>query len=100
MRRLRLESFHLSMSLAPGTRLGPFEIRSLLGVGGMGEVYRATDIKLGREVALKFLPEAVAGDRARLGRFEREAQALAALNHPNIAQIYGLHENALVMELL
>jgi serine/threonine-protein kinase len=92
------------MSMATGTRLGPFQILSPLGAGGMGEVYRASDSKLRREVALKLLPEAFARDEARMTRFSREAQVLAALNHPNIAAIYGLEESggvrALVMELI
>ena len=78
------------MSLTPGTRLGPYEIVCALGAGGMGEVYRAKDTKLGRAVAVKVLPEALAADPDRIARFEREAKALAALNHPHIAQIYGL----------
>ncbi len=77
------------MSLSPGARLGPYEVLEAIGAGGMGEVYRARDTKLKRDVALKILPEAFAADGDRLARFEREAQALAALNHPNIAQIYG-----------
>jgi serine/threonine protein kinase len=92
------------MSLAPGTRIGPHEIQSLLDVGGMGEVYRARDHKLQRDVAIKVLPEAFAQDSERLARFEREAQTLASLNHPNIAAIYGLEDadgvRALVMELV
>ena len=90
--------------LTPGTRLGPYEVLTLLGAGGMGEVYRARDTKLNREVALKILPEAVASDPDRLARFTREAQTLAALNHPNIGSIYGIEESqsvrALVMELI
>jgi len=78
------------MSLAAGTRLGPYEISTLLGAGGMGEVYRARDTKLNRDVALKILPDAFASDPDRLARFTREAQTLASLNHPNIAHIYGL----------
>ena len=90
------------MSLAPRSRIGPYEIISPLGAGGMGEVYRARDSALGREVALKVLPDAFASDPDRLARFEREAKALAALNHPNIAQVYGFEKTpaALVMELL
>ncbi len=90
------------LALPPGTRLGIYEVTDSLGAGGMGEVYRARDTSLGREVAIKVLPEAFAGDPDRLARFEREAKALAALNHPNIAQIYGFEQNpaALVMELL
>jgi serine/threonine protein kinase len=82
------------MSLAPGTRLGPFEVADLIGAGGMGEVYRARDTKLNRDVALKVLPDTLIGDPDRLARFKREAQTLAALNHPNIAQIHGLEEGA------
>jgi eukaryotic-like serine/threonine-protein kinase len=92
------------MPLAAATRLGPYEILSPLGAGGMGEVYRARDTKLDREVAVKVLPAGVATDRERLARFEREAKVLASLNHPNIAHIYGLEESgevrALVMELV
>jgi len=89
---------------APGTRLGPYEIQSALGAGGMGEVYRARDTRLKREVALKILPESFASDPDRLARFQREAEVLASLNHPNIAAIHGLEESdgisALVMELV
>jgi serine/threonine-protein kinase len=92
------------MTLSSGTKLGPYEIRSPLGVGGMGEVYRARDSRLGRDVALKVLPEAFAADTERVARFEREAKVLASLNHPNIASIYGVeesnHQLALVMELV
>ena len=77
------------MSLHPGARIGAYEIVSLLGAGGMGEVYRARDTKLNRDVAIKVLPAAVAGDPERLARFQREAQLLASLNHPHIAAIYG-----------
>jgi serine/threonine-protein kinase len=80
------------MSLTAGTRLGPYVIEALLGVGGMGQVYRARDSRLNRDVAIKVLPEGYAQDADRLARFTREAQALAALNHPNIAQIYGIEE--------
>ncbi len=80
------------MALSAGTRLGPYEILAPLGAGGMGEVYRATDTKLGREVAIKVLPSEVTGDAQRLARFQREAHLLASLNHPNIAAIHGLEE--------
>ncbi len=80
------------MSLAPGTKLGPYEIVAPLGAGGMGEVYRAHDGRLDRDVAIKILPELFAQDPERLARFEREAKTLAALNHPNIAAIYGIEE--------
>src|SRR6516225_4308339 len=92
------------MTIAVGTRLGPYEVLSALGSGGMGEVYRARDTKLDRDVAIKILPEALAADPDRIARFEREAKTLAALNQPHIAQIYGLEESngvrALVMELV
>ena len=92
------------LSLSSGTRVGGFQILSLIGSGGMGEVYRARDTRLNRDVALKILPEAVAVDPHRLARFKREAQVLAALNHPHIAAIYGFEEgngiDALVMELV
>ncbi len=88
------------MSLSVGSRLGPYEIVSSLGVGGMGEVYRARDTKLNRNVAIKVLPDLFATDPDRLARFTREAQVLASLNHPNIAAIYGIEQNALVMELV
>jgi serine/threonine protein kinase len=81
------------MALSFGTRLGPDEILALLGAGGMGEVYRARDTKLNRDVAIKVLLPAVANDADRLARFNREAQTLAALNHPNIAHIHGLEES-------
>src|SRR5262250_2206305 len=92
------------MSLASGSRLGPYEIVSPIGAGGMGEVYRARDIKLNRDVALKILPEAFTLDGDRIARFEREARVLASLNHPNIAAIYGFEQvegvQALVLELV
>jgi eukaryotic-like serine/threonine-protein kinase len=92
------------MRLAPGTFIGSFEIRDLIGVGGMGEVYRATDAELKRDVAIKVLPEALAGDKARLDRLQREAEILASLNHSHIAQIYGVERSgnttALVLELV
>src|SRR5437899_1509260 len=88
------------MPLSAGTRLGPYEILAPIGAGGMGEVYRARDTKLKRDVALKVLPEAFARDPGRMARFQREAEVLASLNHPNIAHIYGVEERALVMELV
>jgi eukaryotic-like serine/threonine-protein kinase len=92
------------LPLSTGARLGPYEILSPLGAGGMGEVYRARDTKLGREVAIKVLPELFAADPERLARFDREAQLLASLNHPNIAHIHGLEDSggmqALVLELV
>ena len=88
------------MALSLGDQLGHYKIQSLIGRGGMGEVYRAVDTKLGREVAVKVIPAALAADPERLARFEREAKVLAALNHPNIAQIYGVEQGALVMELV
>src|SRR6478609_4488934 len=92
------------MPLSPGQRIGAHEIVSPLGAGGMGEVYRARDSKLKREVALKVLPADVANDRERLARFQREAEVLASLNHPHIAHVYGIEDScgthALVMELV
>ena len=88
------------MALTAGTRLGPYEILAAIGAGGMGEVYRARDSQLGREVAIKILPDLFAHDPERLARFHREAKLLASLNHPNIAQIYGVEDRALVMELV
>jgi serine/threonine-protein kinase len=88
------------MPLVSGNRLGPYEILAPIGAGGMGEVYRARDTKLKRDVALKVLPEAFAKDPGRMLRFQREAEVLASLNHPNIAHIYGVEERALVMELV
>ena len=86
--------------MSPQQTIAHYRITAKLGEGGMGEVWRATDTKLGREVAIKVLPEAFAQDVDRMARFEREAQVLAALNHPNIAAIYGVEERALVMELV
>ena len=80
------------MPLEPGTTLGVYEVLAAIGAGGMGEVYKARDTKLDRDVALKILPDAFVNDPERLARFQREAQVLASLNHPNIAQIYGLEE--------
>src|SRR5499425_370984 len=92
------------MTIGPGTRLGPYEITALIGEGGMGKVWRAHHTALNRDDALKVLPEAFASDPDRLARFQREAQVLASLNHPNIAHVYGLEQadgvQALVMELV
>src|SRR5437016_7350854 len=92
------------MPLAAGTRFGPCEVLAPIGAGGMGEVYRARDTKLGRDVALKVLPEAFAADPDRLARLHREAQVLASLNHPNIAAIHGFEDSgqihALVLEFV
>ena len=101
---------HDCMALEPGSRLGPYEIKSAIGAGGMGEVYAASDTKLNRDVAVKVLRDLFADDPERLGRFEREARLLASLNHPHIAQVYGFVDppsagsgqtmRALVMELV
>ena len=92
------------MALNVGTRLGHYAVTALLGEGGMGQVWQATDTQLNRQVALKILPGACAEDPDRLARFTREAQILASLNHPNIAAIYGIEEadgtRALVLELV
>jgi hypothetical protein len=80
------------MALSPGTRIGPYEVAALIGAGGMGEVYRATDTNLKRMVAIKVLPDSLASNTDRLARFQREAEVLASLNHPNIAQIHGLEK--------
>ena len=92
------------MALTVGSRLGHYNVTALIGEGGMGQVYRATDTQLGRDVALKILPDAFAADPDRLARFQREAQVLASLNHPNIAQIHGIEKSAdtqaLVLELV
>jgi len=94
----------ICVALSPGTRIGSFEITAPIGAGGMGEVYRATDVNLGRQVAIKVLPDTLARDGDRLARFDREAKTLASLNHPNIAALYGLEKSdgqtALVMELV
>ena len=90
--------------LSPGERIGPYEVSGPLGAGGMGEVYRARDTRLKRDVALKILPSSVAADAERLARFQREAEVLASLSHPHVAGIYGLEEHAgmraLVLELV
>ncbi len=100
--RTRIITPHLAF--APGTRLGVYDITAQIGEGGMGQVYRATDTKLKRQVAIKILPPLLAADHDRLARFQREAEVLASLNHPNIAAIYGLEDGdgvkALVMELV
>src|SRR4029453_3790197 len=92
------------MSLGAGTKLGPYQILDRLGSGGMGEVYRARDDKLGRDVAIKVLPTSFVHDPDRLARFDREARLLASLNHPRIAAIYGFEDSAgipaLVLELV
>src|SRR5215472_13519274 len=92
------------MALTIGTQLGSYEITALLGKGGMGEVYRARDTRLDRDVAIKTLPDEFAADQDRLARFQREAKLLASLNHPNIAAIYGLEKfdsrHFLVLELV
>src|ERR1700687_5789173 len=84
----------------PPSTIAHYRITSKLGEGGMGAVYRATDTKLNRDVAIKVLPQAFAEEPARMQRFEREAQVLASLNHPNIAAIYGIEQGAIVMELV
>ena len=92
------------MALSAGTKLGPYEIAGPIGARGMGEVYRASDTRLGRDVAIKVLPETLARDTERLSRFQREAKMLASLNHPNIATIHGFEQSNgtsyLVMELV
>src|SRR5271168_5147153 len=102
--RTAYNSRHQTMPLSPGTKFGPYEIQSPIGAGGMGEVYRARDPRLGRDIALKILPESFATDPDRLRRFEQEARAVAALNHPNILAIHdiGQQNNSpyLVSELL
>jgi eukaryotic-like serine/threonine-protein kinase len=92
------------LALTSGTRIGPYEVIAPIGAGGMGQMWRATDTTLGRQVAIKILPDAFASDPERLARFEREAKTLASLNHPHIAAIYGFEKSggahALVMELV
>ena len=92
------------MALDPGSKIGVYEVLSAIGAGGMGEVYRARDTKLDRDVAIKVLPEELSTDAERVARFEREAKLLASLNHPNIAGIYGFETegdvNAIVLELI
>src|SRR5271169_2946308 len=92
------------MALTSGTRLGSYEVVAQIGAGGMGEVYRARDTRLNRDVALKVIPEVFAANADRMARFEREAKLLASLNHPHIAAIYGLEESsstdALIMEMV
>jgi eukaryotic-like serine/threonine-protein kinase len=92
------------MPITPGTRIGPYEVTSSLGAGGMGQVFRARDARLGRDIALKVLPDAFAQDRDRLARFEREGKLLAALNHPNLAVLYGIERDGdrlcLALELI
>ncbi len=94
--------FHATMALSPGTRLGHYDVSALIGEGGMGQVWQATDTQLDRDVALKILPDAFVNDPERLARFQREAKVLASLNHPNIAAIHGLEEGgdspALILE--
>ena len=87
-------------AMSPQQTIAHYRITAKLGEGGMGEVWRATDTKLNREVAIKILPQAFANDPDRMARFKREAQVLASLNHPNIAAIYGVEERALIMELV
>ncbi len=88
------------MALEIGSRIAHYDVTALIGEGGMGQVYQATDTKLKRQVALKILPEAFSADPERLARFQREAEVLASLNHPNIGAIYGLEKWALVLELI
>src|SRR5713101_3275171 len=94
----------VAMALVAGARLGPYEVLAALGAGGMGEVYRARDTRLKRDVAIKVLPEAFAQDPDRLARFKREAELLATLNHPNIAAVYGIEQadglTGIVLELV
>jgi serine/threonine protein kinase len=104
LRRQGIQSIAQFMALQPGTRLGSFEVLGPLGAGGMGEVYRARDTRLDRDVAIKVLPESFARDPARAARFDREARLLAAINHPAIGAIYGAEEfdslRCIIMELV
>src|SRR3954463_15936511 len=95
-----MPSDRIDRVMTPPSTVAHYRVISKLGEGGMGAVYRATDTKLNRDVALKLLPDSFAADPDRLARFAREAQVLASLNHPNIAAIYGVEERALVMELV
>ena len=88
------------MALEVGSRLGHYDVTALIGEGGMGQVYQATDTKLNRQVALKILPEAFAADPDRLARFQREAKVLASLNHPNIGAVHGLEESGAIKGLV
>jgi len=97
---IRLSNIPGFAAVGPDTSIGHFKIKAKLGAGGMGEVWRAMDTKLNRDVAVKVIPESLAGDRDRMARFEREARVVASLNHPNIAAIYGVEERALVLELV
>src|SRR5579859_1994338 len=92
--------FPVPRAMSPEYAIAHYRVLSKIGEGGMGAVYRATDTKLNREVAIKILPDAFAADPDRLARFAREAQVLASLNHPNIAAIYGVEDRAIVMELV
>src|SRR5262249_30320490 len=96
----RSDTIAILTTMSPPASVGHFKITAKLGEGGMGAVYRATDTKLHRDVAIKILPPAFAEDAGRMQRFEREAQVLASLNHPNIAAIYGIEQGAIVMELV
>jgi serine/threonine-protein kinase len=97
---LQTPAIVVKAALLAGQTIGTYKIKLLVGVGGMGEVYRAHDMKLGRDIALKVLPKALGSDRERMSRFEREARVLASLNHPGIAQIYGVEESAIAMEFV
>src|SRR5215475_12696047 len=97
---MKVIAFQQPGAMNPGDTIAHYRVAAKLGEGGMGAVYRATDTKLNRDVAIKVLPDAFANDPDRLARFTREAQVLASLNHPNIAAIYGVEESALVLELV